>query len=140
MSHKTTLEISYESKSNQKKLKRLEFSVKVIIKEMPIDAKALEELLIKNTSLDVLELSLKEIMIHNENISEYMRLYNGDKESTETLLVPSIKFHFYDGGISTSKTVELETGSFKPASSVSNLLDTIYTKIIDSNKLPESRV
>lgn len=131
MSEKITLLIQHEANGSQKKFKNLEFVVKIVLKNIPQTAEEMEEVLSKNAAILTLEHSLKDILLHNENITEYARLYRGDSESeaNKRNIVRHVDFELSGPGVKIKDQIKIEDGSFHKDTSVRSLLSSLMKKI-----------
>jgi hypothetical protein len=130
---KISITIEHESGEKQKKFKNLDFSVKVVLERIPKSLKELEDVMERKDARAVLEMSLKDIITHNENISEYARMYRGDpvSETNKRNIVENVCWNITVAGVKFGGPVPLPKGSYRNRVNVSNLLGVIFAGISD---------
>ena len=133
---KIYLTLKLESSTEQQKAKNLDFSIKLILKKIPGNVSELESEFLDKGASEVLEGSLRDIIIHNDNINEYAKMYRGDPESelNKKHLIRDLFFSLDAGTISTKGKISIKDGSFKSKVSAREILESLMAKIEFSEK------
>lgn len=132
--NKITLTLKHESNTKVQKTKNLDFSVKIVIKSIPKNVEELEALFLEKDASGILEMALKDISIHNENINDYAKMYRGDPESelNKKHVIRTLDFALDAGPNSVSGKIDLIDGSFKAKSTVREVLNSLVKKLSSS--------